>query len=145
MSTAVAASPSHERQKPLQCRRAPGVSQQLRRSFQLAFLALNIWIGIQFCSFVRYYETGVRTLWVPRPPGIGGWLPIASLMNLKLFLATGEVPRVHPAGLFVLVSFLAISWLLCKSFCGWLCPVGTISEYLWRLGKQTFGGARRRS
>ena len=60
-------------------------------------------------------------------------------MNLKLFLATGEVPPVHPAGLFVLVSFLAISWLLRKSFCSWLCPVGTISECLWRLGKQTFG------
>jgi len=139
MSIAVAAPPSHERQKPLRRRRAPGVSQRLRRSFQLAFLALNIWIGIQFYFFVRYYETGGRTLWAPRPPGIEGWLPIASLMNLKLFLATGEVPRVHPAGLFVLVSFLAISWLLCKSFCSWLCPVGTISEYLWRLGKQTFG------
>jgi len=139
MSIAVAAPPSHERQKPLRRRRAPGVSQRLRRSFQLAFLALNIWIGIQFYFFVRYYETGGRTLWVPRPPGIEGWLPIASLMNLKLFLATGEVPRVHPAGLFVLISFLAISWLLCKSFCSWLCPVGTISEYLWRLGKQTFG------
>ena len=102
-------------------------------------MALNIWIGIEFYFFVRYYETGGRTLWVPRPPGIEGWLPIASLMNLKLFLATGEVPRVHPAGLFVLVSFLGISWLHRKSFCSWLCPVGTISESLWRLGKQTFG------
>lgn len=139
MSTAAAAPPSQARQKPLRRRPAPGVSQQLRRSFQLAFLALNIWIGIQFYFFVRYYETGGRTLWVPRPPGIEGWLPIASLMNLKLFVATGEVPRVHPAGLFLLVSFLAISWLLRKGFCSWLCPVGTISECLWRLGKQTFG------
>jgi polyferredoxin len=26
-----------------------------------------------------------------------------------------------------------------KSFCAWLCPVGTVSEFLWRLGRQTFG------
>ena len=23
-------------------------------------------------------------------------------------------------------------------FCGWLCPVGTLSEYLWKLGRDTF-------
>ena len=41
--------------------------------------------------------------------------------------------------MFILVAFLAISWLLRKSFCSWLCPVGTISEWLWKLGKETFG------
>jgi polyferredoxin len=59
-------------------------------------------------------------------------------MNLKVLLATGQVPRVHAAGMFLLIAFLAISWLLRKTFCSWLCPVGTLSEYLWRLGKQTF-------
>lgn len=33
-------------------------SQPLRHSMQIAFLALNAWIGVQFYSFVRYYETG---------------------------------------------------------------------------------------
>jgi polyferredoxin len=60
-------------------------------------------------------------------------------MNLKVWILTGSVPRVHPAGMFVLIAFLAISWLLRKSFCGWLCPIGTISEWLWELGKRTFG------
>jgi len=59
-------------------------------------------------------------------------------MNLKVLLATGHVPRVHPAGMFLLIAFLAISWLLRKSFCAWLCPVGTVSEWLWQLGRQTF-------
>ena len=49
------------------------------------------------------------------------------------------MPRLHPAGMFLLIAFLTASWLFRKSFCGWLCPVGTISEYLWRLGRQTFG------
>src|SRR6185312_15896353 len=35
-------------------------------------------------------------------------------------------------------SFLAISLLLRKAFCSWLCPVGTVSEYLWKLGQRTF-------
>jgi polyferredoxin len=119
--------------------RAPrDYSQWLRRSMQLAFLALNAWIGIEFVLFVRYFESGGNSPRVARPPGIEGWLPIASLMNLKVLLRTGYIPRVHPAGLFLLIAFLGISWLLRKAFCSWLCPVGTISEYLWRIGKDTF-------
>ena len=114
-------------------------SQTLRRAFQLGFLLLNLWIGVQFYLFVRYSERGGQGLWTSRPPGVEGWLPIAALMNLKVLFATGEVPRSHPAGMFLMMAFLAISWVARQSFCGWLCPVGTVSEYLWRLGRRTFG------
>ena len=121
-------------------RRAPrDPSWFLRRVFQLLFLALNIWIGADFYRFVRFYETGGRTAAVSRPPGVEGWLPIASLMSLKIWLAIGALPQLHPAGMFLLLSFLAMSWLFRKSFCSWLCPVGTLSEYLWRFGKRIFG------
>jgi polyferredoxin len=113
-------------------------SQRLRRAVQLAFLALNVWIGVQFYLFVRFYEKGGQGWFAPRPSGVEGWLPIASLMNVKVLFATSHMPRLHTAGLFLLTAFLAISWLLRKSFCGWLCPVGTLSEWFWRLGKETF-------
>jgi len=45
---------------------------------------------------------------------------------------------MHPAAMFLLVTFVAISFLFRKAFCSWLCPVGTISEYLWRAGKKVF-------
>ncbi len=126
--------------KPKLVRRLhPDRSRALRRAFQIAFLALNVWIGVEFYLFVRFYETGGQSVWAPRPPGVEGWLPIASLMNLKVYLLSGEMPRLHPAGMFLLLAFLGISWLLRKSFCSWLCPVGTFSEMLWRLGRQTFG------
>ncbi len=105
----------------------------------MAFLALNVWIGAQFYLFVRYYETGGRSLFAERPAGVEGWLPIAALMNLKVLLGTGDVPALHPAGMFLLLAFLGMSWIARKSFCSWLCPVGTVSEYLWKLGRRTFG------
>ncbi|MBL0062842.1 MAG: 4Fe-4S binding protein [bacterium] len=37
------------------------------------------------------------------------------------------------------LCFLAIAFLMRKSFCSWLCPVGTISEGLALLGKKIFG------
>ena len=125
--------------KKLVRRARPDRSQTLRRLVQLAFFALNAWIGVEFYLFVRYCETGGRGVWAGRPPGVEGWLPIASLMNLKVLFLSGQMPRLHPAGMFLLIAFLAASWIFRKSFCGWLCPVGTASEHLWRLGRQTFG------
>ena len=136
--TAIAATPKTIRKKLVR-RAAKDHSQTLRHAFQLAFLALNVWIGVEFYLFVRYYETGGRSAYAGRPPGVEGWLPIASLMNLKVLLLSGSVPALHPAGMFLLIAFLAASWIFRKSFCGWLCPVGTVSEYLWRLGRRTFG------
>lgn len=114
-------------------------SQKLRLGFQLAFLALNLWIGVQFYQWVRWAETSGATREVSRPAGVEGWLPIAGLMQFKYFLLTREVPRLHPAGFFLFTAFLLMSLLMRKSFCGWLCPVGTLSEYLWKLGRSTFG------
>jgi polyferredoxin len=120
-------------------RAGPDVSQQIRLAVQLLFVLLTAWIGIEFYLFVRYYETGGHSLYAQRPPGVEGWLPIASLMNLKYLLLTGQMPKLHAAGLLLLIVFLAISLLLRKAFCGWICPVGTVSEYLWRAGRWMFG------
>jgi polyferredoxin len=136
--SALAAPPRTPRKKLVK-RAPPDRSQSLRRAFQLAFLMLNVWIGIEFYLFVRFYETGGRSRFAPRPGGVEGWLPIASLMNLKVMLLTGRVPAVHAAGMFLLIAFVAISWAFRKAFCSWLCPVGTLSEYLWRAGRRLFG------
>jgi len=105
----------------------------------LAFLVLNVAIGLQFWAFVRFFEAGGGGVYLPRPGGIEGWLPIAGLMNLKAALITGEMPRRYPAGLVLFVAFLAITFFFRKAFCSWLCPVGTISEGLWKLGRRLFG------
>lgn len=124
--------------KKLVRRAVPDHSQALRRSFQFVFLAWNVWLGGAFYFWVRHFETG-SSVSRPRPAGVEGWLPIAGLMNLKFWLSTGHIPSTHPAALFLLVSFLAIAFLLRKAFCSWLCPVGTLSEWLARAGRKIFG------
>jgi hypothetical protein len=51
-------------------------------------------------------------------------------MNLKYWLSAGRIPASHPAALFLLVTFLAIAFLLRKAFCSWLCR---------RAGRQILG------
>lgn len=124
--------------KKLVRRSSRDYSQSLRRAFQFAFLLLNVALGGMFYFWVRRLETGTDDRLSMRPAGVEGWLPIAGLMNLKYWLTTGHLPGTHPAALFLLLSFLAIAFLFRKAFCSWLCPVGTLSEYLWRAGRQVF-------
>ena len=133
------ASSTSQARKLYQKRLRPDRSQVIRKTVQFCFLALNVWIGTQFYLFVRQYEKLESQLRYSRPPGIEGWLPIAGLMNLKAALLTGEIPLIHPAAMFLIATFGLMSLLLRKSFCGWLCPIGTMSEWLWKIGRETFG------
>ncbi|MBI4908064.1 MAG: 4Fe-4S binding protein [Acidobacteria bacterium] len=130
-------SPCQSKKKPLVRRTDKDVSQLLRRWAQAIFLILNLWIGVQFFFFVRQFESGVGSGWT-RPAGVEGWLPIAGMMNSKYLFLTGEIPAIHPAAMFLFLIFVGLSLLLRKAFCGWLCPVGTVSEYLWKFGRSTF-------
>jgi polyferredoxin len=125
--------------KKLVRRSGPDVSQRVRRVVQWLFVALNGWLGVQFLLWVRYCERAGQGFNAPRPAGAEGWLPIAGLMNTKYFLLTGHVPAIHPAAMVLFIAFMAMSHLLKKAFCSWLCPVGTLSEHLWKLGKRVFG------
>lgn len=125
--------------KKLVRRSAPDRSQPVRHAVQWAFVALNGWLGIQFYLWVRYYERGGTGMYAARPAGVEGWLPIAGLMNLKYFFTTGKVPLIHPAAMFLFGAFLLMSVLLKKAFCAWLCPVGTMSEMLAKVGRFILG------
>ena len=137
--TAAAPAKSTKVKKRLIRRTMQDHSQLVRRCYQGAFLLLNVWVGGAFYLWVRGLETAASSADIAPPPGVEGWLPIAGLMNLKYFLLTGRVPSIHPAAMFLLMTLLVVSFLFRKAFCSWLCPVGTLSEYLGLLGKKLFG------
>lgn len=129
--------------KKLVRREGRDISQRLRLAVQMFFVALNVWIGLQFYLWVRWAESSGRTVSVSRPAGVEGWLPIEGMMQFKYVLATAHIPKLHPAAFFLFVAFTLSSLIFRKSFCGWICPVGTLSEYLWKLGRFVFGRTLR--
>jgi polyferredoxin len=120
-------------------RRRGDTSQQIRFAVQVAFGAIACAVGVQFVLWVRHFESGGTALKVARPDGVEAWLPIASLMNLKALILTGVVPEMHAAGMFMLIAFVSISFFYRKAFCSWICPIGTMSEWLWQTGRRVFG------
>jgi Pyruvate/2-oxoacid:ferredoxin oxidoreductase delta subunit len=119
-------------------RRLKEDSQFLRSTVQVAFALLCIWIGVEFHFFMQWGTSGGTGPFVSRPPGAEGFLPISGLMSLKYWLQTEIINTIHPAAIFILLAIVGASIALKKSFCSWLCPIGTLSESLWMLGRKLF-------
>lgn len=115
--------------------------QPVRLLVQFGFLAVTLWIGIEFVSFVAQLERG-QIPTVTRPGGVEAFLPIASLMSLKHWVLTGVFNRIHPAGLVILLIILTMGLFLKKAFCSWVCPIGLFSEYLAKMHKLIFDRPR---
>jgi polyferredoxin len=109
-----------------------------RRWVQVAFLVLVVAMGWQFVAWVDGHADG-QASGLSRPPGVEGFLPISALMSARLWVAGQGVHPVHPAGLAILLAIVAMSAVLAKSFCSHVCPVGTVSEAVGRIGERLLG------
>jgi polyferredoxin len=112
--------------------------QPLRLAVAWGFLFFQLYLGFRFFQFVRYFRSGGSASFVPRPDGIEGFLPISALLSLKGWFLSGAINPVHPAALVIFLSAVAVSLLLKRSFCSWICPVGTVSELFWKCGFNLF-------
>jgi len=109
-----------------------------RYTVQIVFFLLTLVIGYQFHQFVQHFEAPGHPF-VQRPPSVDAFLPIGGLMAFKYFILTGIIEPVHPAGFVLFAAILGVSLVMKKGFCGWICPVGTLSQLVWMAGEKAFG------
>lgn len=110
-----------------------------RKAVQLVSLAIIVIAAVQLYLFVHgIRQDGGASAFTYRPALLEGFLPIGAIMAAKYWIMTGIYDPVHPAGLTILLTAAAISFLFRRSFCSWFCPIGTISEWLGKLGFRLF-------
>ncbi len=112
--------------------------RKLRYLIQWSILCLVVYGGYRFFLFVKSLERGLIPSF-ERPQLIDGFMPIGGLMALKLWLLEGIIDPVHPAAFVILSGAIILGFFLRKSFCGWICPVGTVSESVYKLGERISG------
>jgi len=110
-----------------------------RNIIQIAIILFLLNIGWQFYRFVTYFKTRGSTGFVQRPPSVESFLPISALVALKSWLVNRTFDTIHPAALAIFLSILLISFMYKRGFCSWICPIGAVSEMLWKIGKRLFG------
>jgi polyferredoxin len=117
-----------------------------RYTVQWGIFLFLLYAGYRFFFFVDHFlaqgtvppgaeEAVLRS----RFPSVEGFLPIGALMALKLWVTEGIFDSIHPAALVIFAAALVLALVLKKGFCGWICPVGAISDSVWKLGKKIFG------
>ncbi|MFJ5716163.1 4Fe-4S binding protein [Neobacillus sp. NPDC093127] len=112
--------------------------QITRYTVQALFLLFLLYVGLQFYQFYQHFETLGKTPFVERPSAVEGFLPISALVALKVWLTSGDFDVIHPAGLTLLAFFVGAGIIFRKSFCSWICPVGTANELIAWLGRKIF-------
>jgi hypothetical protein len=107
----------------------------IRTMVQICFSLICLVAGYHFYQFYRW-GIGQTEIYTARPPSVEAFLPISALLGLKRLLLTGIWDEIHPAGLAIFISALILAIFLRKGFCGWICPIGFVSNILEKLGRK---------
>jgi polyferredoxin len=93
-------------------------------------------IQIAVAAYVLLISVGHTAAW-PWAANVHTICPFGGVANLYTYFSTGNyVAKLHSA-VFVMLIALVLGLLLTgKSFCGWICPLGTVQELLGRLGRR---------
>lgn len=110
----------------------------VRHIVQILFLLFILYVGIRFYQFYSHFASFGAEPYVERPGAVEGFLPISALVALKVWIITGEFDTIHPAGLLLLTFLIGSGFLFRRLFCSWMCPVGTVSEWIGILGNRMF-------
>lgn len=66
--------------------------------------------------------------------------PFGGIETLYTYLFGGYfIQKARPSNLILLIAVVLMTVVFGRFFCGWICPFGSISEWLGKLGKKIFG------
>ncbi len=109
------------------------------RSAFLAFFVYSCW------QLWRYYQWALGSAGpVRRPEATAGFVPLGAIMSISTWVKSGVFDPVLPAAVVIVLAAVAMSLLLKRGFCGWVCPVGTVASAVAWVGRLFSGGRPRR-
>lgn len=101
----------------------------------LVYFVFAVWQLLRFEAYMR--GTGPVA---SRPESVAGILPIGHFTSFFGWLRGGGWDDILPAGLVIILGAIALSLLFKRGFCGWICPVGTVWEGFYAVGRKLTGG-----
>jgi len=106
----------------------------IRRVVQIFFFALIALIAVNH-TLVELGE-GIEFL---SSASLHAVCPFGGVETLYTFAATGDfVQKIHESSFVLMIIVLLLAILFGPVFCGWVCPLGTVQEWVASLGKKIF-------
>ena len=70
-------------------------------------------------------------------PSVEAYCPFGGLESLYQFLTTGGfVRRIEPSALIMFAALVLLTLVASRGFCGWICPFGSVQEWLGLAGRK---------
>lgn len=109
-------------------------SQRIRLSVQIVFFAI-----IALTALNSYLEKSGIVLPFVSQASLHSLCPFGGVVTLYTLATTGRfVQKVHESSLVLLGLAGILSVLFGPVFCSWLCPLGSIQEWIGKLGHKIF-------
>lgn len=68
------------------------------------------------------------------------YCPFGGLESLYQFVTTGGfIRRIEPSAMILFAALLLVTIVASRGFCGWICPFGSIQEWLGLIGRKLLG------
>jgi NAD-dependent dihydropyrimidine dehydrogenase PreA subunit len=101
------------------------------------FIRWIILVGV--LGFVTYSAYLHQVLGGDKAASIHALCPYGGLESLKYFLQTGDfISKIYTGTMIMFFITIVVAILFRRSFCGVICPFGTLQEIFGRLGKLIF-------
>lgn len=109
-------------------------NKYLRTIIQVIFFIIVLLTSINH----QLSETGISIPFVSKA-SLHALCPFGGVVSLYTFFTDGRfVQKIHESSFVMLSIVLFLSVLFGPVFCGWLCPLGSIQEWIGKLGKKIF-------
>lgn len=110
-----------------------------RKVLQLLFFVLIALISINHTST----RNGGGGILFPPNASLHAMCPFGGVETMAQLLITGTlIQKVRVSSVFLLDLILILAVLFGPVFCGWVCPLGTVQEWVGKMGRQWFGQKR---
>lgn len=106
----------------------------IRLSIQVLFFILVLVTAINH----QLQESGQGIAFVSNA-SLHAICPFGGVVSIYTFVTEGNfVQKIHESSFVILGIVLMLSVLFGPVFCGWLCPLGSVQEWIGNLGKKIF-------
>jgi polyferredoxin len=114
--------------------KSDGQGQKMSKAIRLTVLI----VILIFSTFVGIIHIYPLTGWTPPP--IDSFCPFGGIESAFALIFTGKMlQRIAWSSFVLLLATLIVAFIFRRSFCGNICPLGTLQELFARLGGKIFG------
>ncbi len=114
-------------------KKSGGTDISTRTVIQIIFLAGTILIGLRHIMPGESSKGGAFDV----------FCPFGAIETLWPYLTTGQTLKTtSPLNFSIFLGVLGVSLLAGRAFCGWLCPIGTLQDFLTTISRRLFGNKK---